>query len=164
MGGDLLQGVINYYLSPAGPPEKSVPLPQPADFYTWIFVYINGERAVNPYEDVDPYIARSTGRTLVPIRFVTEALGGKAEWFEAERKVRLTWKDKYMEMTIGQTEAVANGRVVKLDQPPIIVSDRTVVPARAVAEAFGADVQYIDSMLRVSITLEGAECPKHICW
>lgn len=43
-------------------------------------------------------------------------------------------------MTIGQTVGYVNGEANSLDAAPIIRNDRTMLPIRFVAEAFGADV------------------------
>ncbi|MCQ2406396.1 MAG: copper amine oxidase N-terminal domain-containing protein [Oscillospiraceae bacterium] len=45
-------------------------------------------------------------------------------------------------LTIDGTDMIVNGRAVKLDSPAVIRSDRTLVPVRAIAEAFGAGVDW----------------------
>ena len=47
-----------------------------------------------------------------------------------------------------------NGEKITLDVPPQVVNDRTLVPARAVAESFGADVKWDGSTRTVIITLD----------
>lgn len=142
------------------PPE---PIKPPEDFYTWAFLRLNGKAIKNPYRDVRAFVTKSTGRTLIPLRVVTEAMGGEVEWDQEKWQVTMRLGDKYMIMTIGETDAVANGQAVKVDQPPILWMDRTMVPIRVIAEAFGATVEWIDAASRVDIRLEGVSCPDEYC-
>jgi hypothetical protein len=136
---------------------------RPQDWGRWVGIWLNKKAMVNPYDDVEPYVVASTGRTLIPIRMVTEAMGGTATWDEATRKVTIRLGDRYMEMTIDKTEAVANGQPIKLDQPPLIWMNRTMVPLRVVVEAFGAEVKWSDEVDRVDITLPSVECAPGYC-
>ena len=45
-----------------------------------------------------------------------------------------------------------NGKAVTLDVPAQLINDRTLVPARAVAEAFGCDVDWDDTTKTITIT------------
>ena len=58
-------------------------------------------------------------------------------------------------MTINSKEMMINGQKKVIDAPPIIRSDRTFVPLRAVAEAFGAKVTFDDKNYVVKIELDG---------
>ncbi len=60
-------------------------------------------------------------------------------------------------MKIGKVNAVVNGENVSLDVPTIIdkESNRTLVPIRFVAEAFGAKVNWIAVNKEIDITLNG---------
>ena len=84
--------------------------------------------------DVAPVIVGD--RTMVPIRVITEALGGVADWNEAARTVTLTIDGKVLRMTIDQT-------ITGFDAAPVIINNRTYVPIRYVAEALGANVEWI---------------------
>ncbi len=55
-------------------------------------------------------------------------------------------------MTIGSNSFTVNGEVKSLDVPPQLIDSRTLVPARAVAEGFGAAVEWDDAANTVSIT------------
>lgn len=142
-------------------PQK--PIVFPDDFYTWAYVYINGRGVINPYEDVMPFVAKSTGRTLIPVRVVTEAMGGTAEWNREAWEVTIRLGEKHMKMAIGKTEAIVNGKPVILDQPPLLWLDRTMVPIRVVAEAFGAAVTWNQWASQVDIELGGIKCPDTHC-
>jgi len=93
------------------------------------------------------------GRTLVPARAVFGALGYEVYWDGASQMVTLVG-DFTIRMWIGHynLEVVGHG-LVPLDVPPQIVNGRTMIPARAVADAIGADVQWLDTQRLVTINL-----------
>jgi hypothetical protein len=136
---------------------------QPGDFAGWVTIRLNGKRMINPYGDVMAYLTLTTSRTLVPIRMVTEGMGGTADWNGDSRQVTIRLNGKYMVMRIGDSAAEANGRNVTLDQPPLIWKDRTMVPLRVIMEAFGADVQWVQDAGRVEITLTEVTCAPGYC-
>ncbi len=65
------------------------------------------------------------------------------------------WDSKYtLNMAIGKKEAVAFGESVTNDVAPIIRNDRTMLPARFVAENLGAKVEWEEATQTVTITSE----------
>jgi len=88
--------------------------------------------------DVAPYI--KSDRTYVPMRYLGEVLGAEVVWDDAARTVTLTKGDATVVFTIGSTSYTVNGETKTADVAPEIASDRTMLPARYVAEAFGAVV------------------------
>lgn len=92
------------------------------------------------YSDVYPYIKNS--RTYVPIRFIAEELGYDVKWDGANKKVTMKSDGTTVELTIGSNKMMVNGKAVLLDAPAEIKDDRTFVPLRAIAEAFGEKVDY----------------------
>jgi len=88
--------------------------------------------------DVAPYIKGS--RTYVPMRYLGEILGAEVVWDDAARTVTLTKGDTTVVFTIGSTTYTVNGEAKTADVAPEISNDRTMLPARFVAEAFGATV------------------------
>ena len=89
-------------------------------------------------EGVVPTIIRDN--TLVPIRFISETLGMNVDWNESERKVSITGDNTDIEMIIGSSTYTVNGAEKTLETPPEIIRERTMIPLRAVAEAFGRSV------------------------
>ena len=59
---------------------------------------VNGKTITN---DAAPIIRND--RTLIPIRFITESLGGKVDWNGVTKEVTLTIDGKEIKMTIGKT-------------------------------------------------------------
>lgn len=96
---------------------------------------ING---VSKVMDAAPYIKGD--RTYVPVRYLGYALGvaeADVVWDEATQKVTLTKGDNVVEMTIGSTTITVNGEANTMDVAPEITNDRTMLPARYVAEGLG---------------------------
>ena len=58
-------------------------------------------------------------------------------------------------MSIGSNEIVINDTVKTIDSEPMIQNDRTYVPFRALAEAFGAEVAYDEATQAVTAKLNG---------
>ena len=102
-------------------------------------VLINSTTFAN---DVAPVIVDD--RTMVPIRVITEALGGRADWNAASQTVALTIDGSVLRMTIGQT-------IAGFDAAPVILNDRTYVPIRYVAEKLGANVEWIANTQQIII-------------
>lgn len=92
--------------------------------------------------DVAPVIRND--RTLVPIRVITEALGGQVAWNEAAKEVTLTVNGKEIKMTIGKA-------LEKYGVAPVIIGGRTFVPVRFVADELGAVTTWDDATKKVTI-------------
>lgn len=99
--------------------------------------------------DVAPYIKND--RTYVPMRYLGEILGAEVVWDDAARTVTLTKDDTTVVFTIGSTTYTVNGEAKTADVAPEITNDRTMLPARFVAEAFGAVVGWDASTQTVLI-------------
>ena len=60
-------------------------------------------------------------------------------------------------MSINSNEIVVNANKVAIDAAPIVKNDRTFVPFRALAEAFGAEVAYDEATQAVTAELNGVK-------
>lgn len=100
--------------------------------------------------DVPPRIVGD--RLLVPLRLIAERLGLAVVWRQDEKKVTLQGDGTVVALTIGRREAVVNGREVRLDLPPLLVDDRTLVPLRFVSEVFGARVEWDGTRRTAAVT------------
>lgn len=85
--------------------------------------------------DVDPFI--SNNRTMLPIRFVAEALGFKVEWDDPTRTVILTDKDTVVKIPVDTNQIIVNGSVFESDVKPILKNGRTMLPFANIARALG---------------------------
>lgn len=95
--------------------------------------------------DVAPMILED--RTLLPIRYVIEPIGGTIAWDEVERKVTISLGGSLLELWIDNPMAKVNGSPAYIDPSnpavkPIIHQDRTMLPLRYVAESMGAEVEW----------------------
>lgn len=81
-------------------------------------------------------------RTMVPLRAIFEALGATVDWNDTEKSVTAKKNDATVYMQIGNNTITVDGNNVELDVPAQIVNDRTMVPVRAVAEAFDCQVAW----------------------
>lgn len=82
------------------------------------------------------------GTTLVPLRFVSDALGGEIGWNNAEKKVTLLRRQQLIDMWIGQEELIVNGEREAVLVAPKILNGRTMVPLRFISENFGWKVHW----------------------
>jgi predicted extracellular nuclease len=84
------------------------------------------------------------GRTMVPLRFVAEALGANVGWVGETKTVKLDIDDKKLNLVIGKKEQ-------GMDVPAIIKDGRTLVPVRYVSENLGANVLWFPSSKKIEI-------------
>jgi len=102
--------------------------------------------------DVAPIIIN--GRTMVPIRFVAEALDCLVDWRGTDNTVIITPKgaDKVdPPVTDKSLKIYVSSKLIIPDVPPRIVDGRTLVPIRFVAEALNADVSWDGALRKVII-------------
>ena len=113
-------------------------------------VFLNDVQVVFP--DQLPVI--ESGRTLVPARFVSEALGAEVTWNGATQSVTVVQEGKTIVLVIGQRNVTVEGRTVSLDVPARIINSRTMVPLRFVSEVLGAQVEWRADEYAVYISTE----------
>lgn len=89
-----------------------------------ISILVNG---VKISFDQSPYID-SNSRTMVPIRFISEALAADVKWNDKQRKVTIAKENTEIILVIGQKSAVVNGEQINLDTIPVIKGGRTLCP------------------------------------
>ena len=107
-------------------------------------VSVNGSDIM--FADQTPVI--KDDRTLVPARGVFEAMGAKVQWEGEAQRVQIDSADNFTRvfMTIGTPNLriykfkdiySADRYIQEIDVAPQIINDRTMLPLRAVADAFG---------------------------
>lgn len=109
---------------------------------------INGKDAIM---DQAAYV--KNGRTLVPFRFLAEALGATVSWDGKTNTASLSLAGSEVEVTIGSKNASINGQVTQLDVPAEIKAGRTFIPLRFVSEGLGAQVDYDSDTKAISVSL-----------
>jgi hypothetical protein len=101
--------------------------------------------------DVAPVISQSS--TMVPLRFVTEVLGGSVDWNAGMQIITIALGDSVIQLQVGSTMALVGSDVVMLAAAPMLVQGRTMVPLRFVSETLGAAVTWDGSLKTVTIVL-----------
>lgn len=115
-----------------------------------IQVHLDGK---NLNFDVPPIVMND--RTMVPFRAIFAAMGADVVWYGEEKVVCAQLNDTEIFMQIGQPFIIVNDEVTLLDTPPVVVNDRTLIPLRAVSEAFKMEVQWDGSTNTVIINSNG---------
>lgn len=105
--------------------------------------------------DVPPQVVEQ--RTLVPLRAIFEELGAAVTWDQATQTATATDGANEVRITLDSTTAYVNGEARALDVPAMAVDGRTLVPARFVAEALQAQVEWDQEAQAVRITTAGAQ-------
>jgi hypothetical protein len=112
-------------------------------------VTINGVKAEVVHDIWKAKVAIKPGINTLTMVAVDQA--GNSATATAEVKV---WERTIIKLTVGNVEWTKNGEALSpLESPAEIRSGRTIVPLRAIAEAFGADVQYDNVSRGINITL-----------
>ncbi len=108
--------------------------------------YINSKQI---YLDAPPFINPEAGRTLVPVRFISDAFGADVEWNPIERKVTVKLNPTehhgavLVELWINNKTVSVNLKKKTIDvAPEIVPPGRTMVPLRFIAEVFGSNVEW----------------------
>lgn len=99
--------------------------------------------------DANPFVKNS--RTLVPIRFIVEALKGDVNWNSENKTVEVKIADKNILIPINSESVSVNGQNEKIDSPALIKENRTYVPIRFISETIGMKVLYNDKNREITI-------------
>lgn len=104
-----------------------------------IQVLLDGHKMNFP--DAKPFMD-SNNRVLVPIRFISEALGAKVNWMAKTQSVNIELDQKEIQLVLGESQAKINNEIKKFDTKAIKKTERTFVPLRFVSEALGETVEW----------------------
>ncbi|MBG9796073.1 N-acetylmuramoyl-L-alanine amidase [Paenibacillus dendritiformis] len=119
-----------------------------------VTVQVDGKTVKFP--DEKPYFENN--RVLIPIRFVSEALGAKVDYKKEtigsriDRVVYVELNGKMIRMPVNSDTVLVGDTIVKLDVPARLQGSRVFVPLRFVSEALGATVNWNQSKKLVSIS------------
>lgn len=99
-------------------------------------VLVNARRMAFP----DQRPINKDGHVLVPLRFVSDALGGDLKL--DGKDITIVKGDRTVKLTIGTRVATANNAIITLDVPANTLNGRTMVPLRFISEALGEKVEW----------------------
>ena len=89
--------------------------------------------------------------TLVEMRPLCDALGIQIEWDSTSSTAYCSKGDTTFSLTVGSKSAQLNGSPIALERAPKLVNNKTLLPARFVAEAIGKVVNYDSTMGIITI-------------
>lgn len=106
--------------------------------------------------DAEPY-TDSAGRTMVPVRFISEALGvNSVNWNEAQKTVSVFSDKAKIVLTAGSDTMMVNGSQTQMDTAAVVENGRTFVPLRFIAEALGIGAAWDGETRTVALTSAAA--------
>ncbi|MEG0900406.1 MAG: copper amine oxidase N-terminal domain-containing protein [Oscillospiraceae bacterium] len=112
-----------------------------------IGVFVNNTKITT---DVAPVIVN--GSTLVPVRTISDALNASTSWDDPSKTATISIDNKVIKVTINSTSMYINDSKVPVTQPAQIINGRTMVPLRAISEAFSAEVNWNGDTRTISIS------------
>lgn len=106
--------------------------------------------------DTPPFIDKVSGRTMVPLRAIAEAVGATLNYDAKTQKIDIVKGSISIQLWIGKPTAIVNGKEVPIDTQkpvsPMIVSGRTFLPLRFVAESFLFKVEWDGATQSITLT------------
>ncbi|MGG4213045.1 copper amine oxidase N-terminal domain-containing protein [Paenibacillus sp. FSL L8-0638] len=120
---------------------STIPTTEAASSAKPIEVLLNAKKIqfpdAKPFQDSNDYV-------MVPIRFVSEALGAKVGWEKTGGQLAVSIKNDAhaVNMTVGQNTATVDGQTKTYETKIILKQNRTFVPLRLVSEGLGQTVEW----------------------
>ncbi|WP_294985767.1 copper amine oxidase N-terminal domain-containing protein, partial [uncultured Fenollaria sp.] len=97
-------------------------------------ILING---ISSKKTMDVAAQINNGRTMLPLRFVAEALGFKVMWISETRTVVIYDDEFKVEIPVDSNLIIVNGVSYESDVKPQLVNNRTLLPIANIARALG---------------------------
>ena len=92
------------------------------------------------------------GRTLVPVRVVSEAMSASVYWLEKTKQIRIVEGGNEIILTIGSKEMKIGGVTKTMDVEPMMIGGSTYVPLRFISENLGAEIAWNNDTREITIT------------
>lgn len=97
--------------------------------------YVDGHKVKIDSSSDDVYPRILNGKTILPVRFISENTGAKVTVNLPEVEVVLN--DKTVKLTIGSKKILVNNSESQLEVPAQIINGRTFIPLRPLVESLG---------------------------
>lgn len=97
-------------------------------------------------------VHEKSGRSLVPIRFISETLGASVGWNGQSKQITISSGDKKIVLTEGSKVVYVNNEKRTIDVPAEVRNGTTFVPIRFITEVLGAVVDYDRSTKGIEIS------------
>lgn len=114
-----------------------------------ISVLIDGEK-----QSYDQAPILRNDRVLVPMRGIFEKLGAVVTWDAGTQTVHASKGSVKLQLKLRESTLFLGSQSYVLDQPPVIVKDRVMVPVRVISETFGALVKWDGAKQEVAISTD----------
>ena len=111
--------------------------------------------------DTAAYIDPDTGGTLVPVRYLADALGARTHWDDDTQQITVSTAACTIGMNIGSTTLTVDGQAQTMGAAPVINDGRTYVSAHWMAEAMGYQVDWNTTNKILTIWLNGMPEPDY---
>lgn len=121
-----------------------------------IHVYLDGAA----YQDPNMPTVSIDGRTMMPMRGISQELGCTVTWNEEAQQVYAVNDSYTIVFEIGSKTGYKNGEPFIMDVAPMIINDRTMLPLRAFATAMDLEVKWDDPTRSVYISTPIQETPE----
>ena len=108
-------------------------------------IIVNGDAKF----DTPPVIKE--GRTLIPVRAISEGMGAEVGWNAEEKIVTITKGDKVIGFNLTENKVFVDEVEILIDVPAKVMNNRTMVPLRFIAEQLGLNVEYDEEMQTIVI-------------
>jgi hypothetical protein len=106
--------------------------------------------------DSEQFIDKSSGRTMVPLRAIAEAIGATVTFQAKEQRIDILKDSVLIQLWIGKPKALVNSKEVDIDTQspisPMIVKGRTFLPLRFIAETFAFKVDWDPKTQGITLT------------
>ncbi len=95
--------------------------------------------------------------SVVPARDVFESLGAVVSWRAEDQRVKISYKGTTILLYINERVSFKDGRSELMPIAPKIINEKTMIPARYVAESLGFDVSFDSKTDTISIKTKTVE-------
>src|SRR6056297_272014 len=127
-------------------------------FTTFMSMFILSQAATEVTLSIDGEILDSSnnpiledGRTIAPVRVISEYLGAFVGWDGSTKTVFIDKGDNHIELSIDNQSVIKNGQNIQLDTPPQLINSTTYVPLRFVSEVLDYEVGWNGELKRVEL-------------
>jgi hypothetical protein len=92
------------------------------------------------------------GRSLLPIRYVSEMIGAKVTWDDRKKEATVATSGTHMILSAETKEALVNSKPYALDVPPKIIRGRLYLPLRFVSESLNLSIEWISAEKKIIVS------------
>lgn len=118
-------------------PALATTYPQTEVGSTDVTLVINGDWITADENVGQPFITKD-GRTMIPLRLVSEEFGYTTDWQE-NGSIHITGDEKVdVRLQVGSKDYIADGKEGKFDTAPLVLNGRAYLPARDFTELYGS--------------------------